>query len=435
MPKQMGNMQVFVKTYGCSSNTADSETLSGCLKAEGYKLTSSEANADIIIFNSCAVKGPTENRIINDLKHVPKTKKVIVVGCLPLISLERLLREVRFDGILGPAAAEKIVAVVKRIVAGENVVELQGALSAMPKLDLPRVQTNPIVSVVPVNFGCLGSCAFCCVTYARGHLRSYSIKEVVARVEADVAAGAKEFWITSQDTACYGRDIGTNLSELLKAVVAVDGNFRVRVGMMTPNLITPFLADLVASFKSEKVFKFVHLPVQSGDDDVLRRMRRFYTTSEFKETVAAFRKAFPEITISTDIIVGFPGETEEAFENTLRLIREVEPDIVNVSKFFARPKTAAWDMRSEAVDKLEIKRRSAKAAELVREVSFLRSQRWSGWKGEILVDEKGKFPGTWIGRNFAYKPVAVKSDEYLLGKTVSVKATKASATHLAGTLD
>jgi threonylcarbamoyladenosine tRNA methylthiotransferase CDKAL1 len=215
----------------------------------------------------------------------------------------------------------------------------------------------------------------------------------------------------------------------------VDGNFRVRVGMMTPNLITPFLANLVASFKSEKVFKFVHLPVQSGDDDVLRRMRRFYTASEFKQTVAAFRKDFPEITLSTDIIIGFPSETEEAFENTLKLIREVEPDIVNVSKFFARPKTAAWDMRTEAVDKLEIKRRSAKATELVKEVSFLRSQRWSGWKGEILVDERGKFPGTWIGRNFAYKPVAVKSDAYLLGKTVSVKATKAFATHLAGTLE
>ncbi len=434
MPKEMDNMQVFVKTYGCSANTADSEAIAGCLKAAGYTLADSESKADLVIFNSCAVKGPTEDRIIDDLKHVPKTKKIIVAGCLPLISLERLLREVHFDGVVGPAEGDKIVAVVKRVLAGENVVDLQGSLSAMPRLDLPRVQTNPVVSVVPVNFGCLGSCAFCCVTHARGHLRSYSINEVVERVESDVAAGVKEFWITSQDTACYGRDIGTNLAHLLKSVTVVGGDFWVRVGMMTPNVVTPFLADLVSAFGSGKVFKFVHLPVQSGDDEVLRRMRRFYTATEFKETVAAFRKAFAEITISTDVIVGFPGETSEAFENTLKLIREVEPDIVNVSKFFARPKTAAWEMRTDVVDKVEIKRRSSKSSEFVKEVSLLRSQRWVGWEGEILVDEKGKVAGTWVGRNFAYKPVAVKSDVDLLGKTVRVKVGKAFATHLEGSL-
>jgi len=435
MPKQMGNMQVFVKTYGCSANTADSETLAGGLKAAGYKLADSETNADLIIFNSCAVKGPTENRIIDDLKHVSKAKKVIVAGCLPLISLERLLREVRFDGVVGPAAGEKIVGVVERVLAGENVFELQGALAAMPKLDLPRVQTNPVASVIPINFGCLGSCTFCCVKHARGHLRSYGIREIVERVEADVEAGTKEFWVTSQDTACYGRDIGTNLAQLLNAVTEVEGDFRVRVGMMTPNLVTPFLSDLIAAFGSVKVFRFVHLPVQSGDNEVLRLMRRFYTASEFKETVAAFRNSFPEITVSTDVIVGFPGENVEAFENTLKLIREVEPDIVNVSKFFARPKTAAWEMRSEAVDKVEIKRRSVKVAELVKQVSLLRSQRWVGWEGEILIDEKGKVGGTWVGRNFAYKPVAVRSEADLLGKTVHVKVTKAFATHLVGTFE
>jgi MiaB/RimO family radical SAM methylthiotransferase len=266
-------------------------------------------------------------------------------------------------------------------------------------------------------------------------LRSYSIAEIAARVKADVAAGAKEIWVTSQDTACYGRDIGTNLSELLKTVVAVEGDFRVRVGMMTPNLVTPFLADLVEAFSSDKVFKFVHLPVQSGDDEVLRRMRRFYTAAQFKQIVAAFREVFPEITVSTDVIVGFPGETVEAFQNTLKLIREVQPDIVNVSKFFARPKTAVWEMRSEAVDREEIKRRSGKAAELVKEVSFVRSQRWVGWSGEILIDEKGKVAGTWVGRNFAYKPVAVKSPDDLLGKTVRVQVLKAFATHLTGSIE
>ena len=428
-------MQVFVRSFGCSANTADSEVLAGCLTAAGFTLADSEANADVIIYNSCAVKGPTENRIIHTLKRVPKNKKVIIAGCLPLISFERLIREVRFDAVVGPAVGEDIVDVVKRVLNGETVTKLQDALTAKPKLDLPRILTNPAISVVPVNYGCLGSCAFCCVVHARGHLRSYSLNEVVERFKRDVAAGAKEFWVTSQDTACYGRDIGTNLAALLRAVTAVEGDFRVRVGMMTPNLVTPFLNELIEAFKSEKVFKFVHLPVQSGDDEVLRRMRRFYGATEFKETVAAFRKAFPEVTVSTDVICGFPGETVEAFQNTLSLIREVQPDIVNVSKFFARPKTAAWEMRSEAVEKEEIKRRSTEAAKLAKQVSLERNQRWVGWIGEILVDEKGKVAGTWVGRNFAYKPVTVKSEETLLGKTLRVRVVKAFATHLAATIE
>jgi threonylcarbamoyladenosine tRNA methylthiotransferase CDKAL1 len=428
-------MQVFVRTFGCSANTADTEALAGCLTQAGFKLAQSEANAQVVIYNTCAVKGPTENRIINALKHIPKNKKVIVAGCLPVISLERLMRETRFDAVVGPAAGKSIVDVVQRVINGENVTQLENALTAKPPLELPRIQTNPVVSVVAVNYGCLGSCAFCCVVHARGHLRSYCITEVVNRVKHDVAAGALEIWITSQDTACYGREIGTNFAALLKAVTAVEGDFRVRVGMMTPNLITPFLGELIEAFGSEKVFKFVHLPVQSGDDEVLRRMRRFYTAKEFKETVAAFRKAFPEVTVSTDIIVGFPTETSEAFENTQKLILEVQPDVVNVSKFFARPKTEAWDMRSETVDKDEIKRRSAEAAKLANQVSLERNRRWLGWAGEILVDERGKVAGTWVGRNFAYKPIAVKSEAVLLGKTLRVKVSKVFATHLAAAIE
>jgi threonylcarbamoyladenosine tRNA methylthiotransferase CDKAL1 len=427
--------KVFVRSFGCSSNTADSEVLEGCLAQAGFVLADTEISADVVVFNSCAVKGPTENRIIEALKRVPKTKKVVVAGCLPLISYERLLREVRFDAVVGPALGKDIVEVVQRVLKGEAVVKLDNSLTTMPKLDLPRIQTNPVISIVPINYGCLGSCAYCCVVHARGHLRSYKISEVFARVKHDVGTGIREVWLTSQDTGCYGREIGTNLAALLKTVSEVEGDFRVRIGMMTPNLVVPFLDELVEAFRSEKVFKFVHLPVQSGDDKVLLRMRRFYTAEEFKKTVAAFRAAFPQITLSTDVIVGFPGETGEAFENTQRLVREVQPDIVNVSKFFARPKTAAWDMRDTVIEKEEIKRRSAEAAKLARQVALEKSQRWLGWSGEILVDEKGKVAGSWMGRNFAYKVVAVKSAENLLGKMVQVKVVKAFSTHLIGVIE
>jgi MiaB-like tRNA modifying enzyme len=426
-------MRILVKSYGCSTNLADGEVLAGCLSLAGFDLAQSIPEADVVVYNCCAVKGPTENRMIELLKRVPAEKKVVVAGCLPLTSFDRLQRDVRFDAVVGPAAGSGIVDVVRRVVAGDRVIALEGALCAKPVLSLPRLTKNPVVSLVPVGYGCLGSCAYCCVVFARGRLRSYSIEEIVEKVKCDLASGAKEVWLTSQDMACYGRDLGTTLAALLKSVYAVKGNFRVRVGMMTPNFALGMLDELVEAFRSVKVFKFVHLPVQSGDDRVLKRMRRSYTVQDFKKVVSAFRAAFPGVTLATDVICGFPGETKKPFENTLRLVSEVKPDIVNVSKFFGRPGTAAAKM-SNVVEQAEIKRRSTEAAKLAKQISLDRNQRWTGWKGEILIDEKGKVPGSWIGRNFAYKPVTVKSTSNLLGETLNVKVVNAFPTYLEGKL-
>jgi MiaB-like tRNA modifying enzyme len=426
-------LQVFLKSFGCSTNMADGEFLAGCLAQAGFQLAASEAEANVLIYNTCAVKGPTENRIIDVLKRAPKGKKLIVAGCLPLISFERLLREVRFDGAVGPSVGKEIADVVTRVAAGEKVFHLDGS-NAKPKLDLPRIKANPVVSVVPINYGCLGSCAYCCVVFARGHLRSCSVKEVADRVQRDVADGAREVWVTSQDTACYGRDLHSSLAELLQALDGLSGDFKVRVGMMTPNMVTDVQDRLIDAFKSDKVFKFLHLPVQSGDDETLKCMRRFYTTAEFKGIVDSFRTQFPELTLATDVIVGFPGETAQAFEKTLKLLEEVKPDVTNVSKFFARPKTAAAQMQDGLVAQEDIKRRSTCAAELSKRISLDRNLRWVGWVGEVLVDEKGKVEGSWVGRNFAYKPVAVKSPENLLGKTVRVKVVEASITYLKGVI-
>jgi MiaB-like tRNA modifying enzyme len=412
---------------------ADGEVLAGCLAKAGFRLATSEAAANVSIYNTCAVKGPTENRIVNAMKRAPKGNKLVIAGCLPMISFERLLREVRFDAVVGPAIGEGIVNIVARVLAGERVVDLTG-LNAKPKLDLPRNKSNPVVSVVPVNYGCLGSCAYCCVVFARGHLRSYGTKEISERVENDLAAGTKEFWITSQDMACYGRDLGNNLAMLLEALGDLAGDFKVRVGMMTPNMVSDIQNQLIRAFRSDKVFKFLHLPVQSGDDETLWRMHRFYTTEEFKGIVNAFRAEFSDLTLATDVIVGFPGESAEAFENTLKLLEQVKPDVVNVSKFFARPKTEAAQMQNGLVEIDEIKRRSNVAAQLAKRISLERNKHWVDWVGEILVDEKGKVEGSWVGRNFAYKPIVVRSSGDLLGKTVMVKVLEASASCLKGAI-
>jgi MiaB-like tRNA modifying enzyme len=429
----METARVYLKSFGCSTNLADGEVMAGCLASAGFKLVNSVADAEVVVYNTCAVKGPTENRMIDLLKKVPRGKKLLVVGCLPLINFDRLSREVQFDGVAGPALGEKIVDIANAVLRGEKVLALENAEKAKPSLSLPRIHVNPVVGIIPISYGCLGSCAYCCVVFARGRLRSYSIKEIVEKIKADLAEGVREFWLTSQDTACYGRDIGTNLAELIMAVCAVEGNFKIRVGMMTPNRALDILEGLIEAYRDGKVFKFVHLPVQSGDDKILERMRRFYTVADFKKIVEAFREAFLKIAIATDVICGFPGEDEKAFEKTLKLIEEVKPDIVNTSKFFARPRTPAANM-PDLVQLPEIKRRSAALSSLAYKIALERNREWIGWEGEVLIDEAGKVAGSWMGRNFAYKPIVVKSGQNLLGKVVHVRIYDASATHLEGAL-
>ncbi len=430
----MTPLRIHIKSYGCSTNLADGEVLAGCLSEAGYELTDSTEEADVVVVNCCSVKGPTENRMIDLIKRVPQDKKVVVAGCLPLTSFGRLQRDSRFDGVVGPAAGAGIVDVVERVLAGEKVVALDNALRAKPSFGLPRLPRNRVVSLVPVSYGCLGACAYCCVVFARGRLRSHGLEEIVDRIKCDLSLGVKEFWLTSQDMGCYGRDFGMNLAALLRAVSSVPWDFRVRVGMMTPNFVLDMLPELVGAFDDAKVFKFLHLPVQSGDDGVLQGMKRCYTVKDFEAIVDAFRARFPNVTLATDVIVGFPGESKQAFERTLDLIRRVKPDIVNVSKFFARPGTAAASMMEGVVAAAEIKRRSASAARLVRQLSLERNQRWVDWSGEILVDEKGKRDGWWVGRNFAYKPVVVKSRENLFGRVLKAKTVNAFNTHLEATV-
>jgi MiaB/RimO family radical SAM methylthiotransferase len=250
----------------------------------------------------------------------------------------------------------------------------------------------------------------------------------------DYAAGAREFWVTSQDTAAYGREIGVDLAELLHNLGGLAGEFWVRVGMMTPNLVTDMQNRLIDAYASPKIFKFLHLPVQSGDDTVLAGMRRFYTVAEFLGIAQAFRARFPDLTLATDVIVGYPGETQEAFQNTLRLLEKVKPDVTNVSKFFARPKTLAAKLHDGIVEKEEIKRRSVMASELAKRLSAEQNRRWVGWSGVVLVDEAGKREGSWVGRNFAYKPIVVQSQDNLLGKTLQVTVVEALGTYLKGNI-
>lgn len=418
--------RVYVKSFGCPTNIANGECIVGCLSQVGYEIIENVEAADILIYNTCAVKSPTENRIIDILRRVSEDKRLIITGCLPLINFERLKAQVKFDGILGPAPGSGIVESVNKVSQGQNVVKLKN--NSKPSLDLPKTPVNETVGIVPINYGCSGACSYCCVLFARGHLRSYAPSEIVERVQRDLASGVNEIWLTSQDTACYGKDLATSLADLLSKVCKIKEKFLVRVGMMTPNCALELLDGLIKAYRNKKIFKFLHLPVQSGDDEVLRLMNRFYSAGDFKKVVYTFRKEFPKITVVTDVICGFPGESQDAFEHTVKLVEEVQPDIVNISKFFPRPRTPAAKMKQLPPEKVKV--RSRRMAEVARKVSFEKNEAWRGWEGEILIDEKGKKPASWVGRNFAYKPVVVRCNEFLLGRFVNVRVVKVFPTYL-----
>ncbi|NIR87589.1 tRNA (N(6)-L-threonylcarbamoyladenosine(37)-C(2))-methylthiotransferase [Candidatus Bathyarchaeota archaeon] len=419
--------RVYVRSFGCPTNLADGELMAGCLSEAGFDIVERVEDADVLIYNTCAVKTPTEDRMMHILRKAPRGKRLIVTGCLPLINFERVKAKVRFDAVLGPAPGSKIVEAVHKVGRGKRFVALEK--NSKPSLGLPKIPVNRIVGVVPINYGCLGSCSYCCVLFARGRLRSYPIDELVERVKRDLASGVKEVWLTSQDTACYGKDISVSLADLLRKVCRVEGEFFVRVGMMTPNYALEILDDLIQAYRDEKVFKFLHLPVQSGDDEVLRLMNRHYSVDDFRRIVNSFRQEIPEITLATDVICGFPGESGEAFERTVEFIKEVQPDVVNISKFFPRPGTPAGKMKA-FVDPREVKGRSRRLAELSRRVSLERNRAWIGWEGSILVDEAGKRASSWVGRNSAYKPVVVKTDDFLLGSLLVVQVVRVFPTYL-----
>jgi len=419
---------VYVESYGCSANRFDLEIMLAKLIGAGYKAIHNTELADIILINTCAVKKPTEDRILQRLRVLSLLNKPLIVsGCLPKIDLKAIRKSASsFSAALDPHSVDRIL---EAVIAAQNGERNRLFFSEKPgaKLLQPKIRLNKLVEIVQISEGCAGACSFCCVRFARGRLFSYPKELIVRRINEAVLEGAREIWVTSQDSGAYGLDIGTNLVELLEDCCEIEGDFLIRVGMMNPNHVSAISKRLARVYKESRIFKFLHLPVQSGDDEVLEWMNRSYSVKDFERIVSTFRKEMPEITLSTDIICGFPGETEAAFEKTIELVRKVKPDIVNVSRFFPRPHTPAENMKQFSVE--EVKSRSRHLSGIARQISLERNKSWLDWKGRILVDEKGK-DETWVGRNFAYKPIVVKSWEYLIGRFVSVRVIGAFPTYL-----
>ena len=404
--------KVLFKTYGCTLNYSDTEVMKGLLQKAGFREAADQAGADLIIFNTCTVKDPAEKKFLYELS---KTKKpVVIAGCVPQAGIERFNNY----SVIGVRQLHKIVEVVEETLKG-NVVHLID-LQRNKRLNLPKIRRNKLIEIIPTCNGCLGECAYCKTRLARGELCSYSPREIKKQFEDAVNEGIKEIWITSQDNGAYGKDIRTSLAELMKQLLETKGNYKIRIGMINPNFFMEDFDALIKNFKNDKVFKFVHLPAQAGNDRILSLMKRRYTRAEYIELIDRIMKEIPDITISTDIICGFPGETEKEFRESIELIKRTKHGVLNISKFYARPGTSAASMKQ--LDTKIIKRRSKELKMVYNQLALRQNQRWVGWTGEIYIDEKGK-NNTFIGRNFAYKPVIVKNKKNcdLFGKTVKIK--------------
>jgi threonylcarbamoyladenosine tRNA methylthiotransferase CDKAL1 len=421
--------KVWIEAYGCSASMADSEMIGGILKEAGYEIATKRSESALNLIVTCSVKDTTEHKMMSRIRTMVKSgKPLVVAGCLPKADKAKIESASSSASLIGPNSIDKAPDAVRSALSGDRLVALKD--SQLDKVNIPRVRLNPVISIVEIANGCMSECTFCQTKIAKGWLRSYRIGDIVRQIKSDIKSGCKEVWLSSTDNGCYGRDIDSNLVDLLQACCSIEGNFKIRVGMMNPMYLPAILDRMVRLFcENDKLFKFLHIPVQSGSNRVLRKMKRGHTSKTFIDIVQAFRDRIPEMTISTDIIVGFPSETEDDFKQTIDLLERSEPDTVNISRYAARPKTEASGWKEMKVSSQVSKERSEYLHTLTRRIAKKRNSLWREWQGEIVIDETGK---VMQGRNYAYKPVVISSStssstaniadrQILLGDMVNVK--------------
>ncbi|MBD3202808.1 tRNA (N(6)-L-threonylcarbamoyladenosine(37)-C(2))-methylthiotransferase [Candidatus Woesearchaeota archaeon] len=405
--------RVYIKTFGCTLNRADSEIMAGLLKASGrYEIVESRKDADLVIINSCTVKKKAETKFFRYLRKTKKPK--IAAGCVVQAALDKnLFSDV---SVIGTEQIEMIIKAADKTLKGEVVNFLEP--KNLKKLEFPHLKKKKVIEIVPVSSGCIGSCAYCKVKYARGDLNSFPVDSIKKRVEQGLDNGAKEIWLTSQDMGCYGFDTASSLHELLNEIFTIKGDYRIRIGMGNPNHILKYLDELISVYQDKRVFKFLHIPVQAGNDRILKKMNRKYSVSEFEYLVNKLKKNISGITIATDIICGFPSETKDEFFDSVELIKKVKPDVLNISRFWPRPGTKAAKMKNQIHGNLT-KKRSTFLTNVFHGISQKNNKKWLGWQGKVLIDEYGK-DNTFVARNDYYKPVILKG-ELNLGEFVDVK--------------
>ncbi|XP_019496045.1 PREDICTED: threonylcarbamoyladenosine tRNA methylthiotransferase isoform X4 [Hipposideros armiger] len=395
-----GIQKIWIRTWGCSHNNSDGEYMAGQLAAYGYKITvrlvsctdpvvpvqasqaaltrdpapslplspstfvseepsmvgegaaggeENASDADLWLLNSCTVKNPAEDHFRNSIKKAQEeNKKLVLAGCVP----QAQPRQDYLKGlsVLGVQQIDRVVEVVEETIKGHSVRLLgqkkdNGKRLGGARLDLPKIRKNPLIEIISINTGCLNACTYCKTKHARGNLASYPIDQLVDRAKQSFQEGVCEIWLTSEDTGAYGRDIGTDLPALLwKLVEVIPEGAMLRLGMTNPPYILEHLEEMAKILNHPRVYAFLHIPVQSASDSVLMEMKREYCVADFKRVVDFLKEKVPGITIATDIICGFPGETDHDFQETVKLVEEYKFPSLFINQFYPRPGTPAAKM-------------------------------------------------------------------------------------------
>jgi threonylcarbamoyladenosine tRNA methylthiotransferase CDKAL1 len=417
-----------VRSFGCSSNFSEGENMKGVLAQNNFGLAADLSQKDGLVLNVCTVKG--DNGPIKEIREALKVNPeldIVVGGCVTPTLAKTIENEFPKVSVTNTHHMDNVDKILQKTMAGERVIET--SKRTIKRVGLPRIRQNKAVGIVTVCNGCLDRCAFCSTVQVKGKLDSYSIESIFAEVEYLVEDGCKEIWLTGQDAACYGFDIDTNLAKLVNELVRIPGDFRIRLGMGNPRHLVSYIDELVEVMKHPKVFKFLHLPVQAGSDSVLEGMKRQHRVAEYNLLVDKLRQNFDRFTLSTDIIVGYPNETEEDFVATLDLLKESKPTVCNRTRFVPRPGTVAAAMQD--LHGSIKKDRSRRLTEVFKEIAFEENKEWFGWEGHIFIDEFGKKEGSSIGRNDWYKPVVVEGT-HAFGTKLKVKIVKTDTFSLIG---
>lgn len=399
--------RVYVETYGCALNAADTGVMLSVLAGRGYRVVDRPEEADVYIINTCTVRLETEERMrrrIRSLWELARRRgaRLVVAGCMATAQPFTVKR-------IAPGAVLVSTLNVHRVdEAVERGVDLLGE-PPVPKtrfLPDPGVVARGRVAEVPVADGCLGDCSFCLTKLARRRVLSRRMEDVVRLVEALARRGVVEVRLTGQDVAVYGVDIYGRraLPELLERIAEIPGGFMVRVGMMSPDQVEPILDEFLEAMRRPRFFKFFHLPVQSGDDRVLRIMKRRYTVDEYRALVREIRGKIPGAMIATDIIVGHPGEDEEAFENTVRLVEELRFERVHLAQYTPRPRTVAAGL-PQVPDPVK-KERSKRLMSVVMRIGMEEHARYVGSRARALIVSPGERGGL-DAKLYNYMPVVL----------------------------
>jgi tRNA-2-methylthio-N6-dimethylallyladenosine synthase len=419
-------------TIGCQMNAADSRRAAESLERLGYRWTKRADAADLIVLNTCVVRQSAEDKVLGRLSSLKPLKKkhpeavIAVMGCLvdDVPALKQTFPYV--DAFFKPSDVEGLVEFIESRHPASN---FQPPTSHL-QLPIPNIQ-YPVSRYVPIIEGCDHFCTYCIVRLRRGRERSRPVDEIVEEAECLAKRGAREVTLLGQNVDAYGHDLPgqPDLADVLEAVHSIEDLWRIRFLTSHPADMKTRIIDAVASLP--KVCEHIEIPVQSGDDAVLKRMVRGYTVGQYRGLVAKIRERIPGVSLATDVIVGFPGETEEQFQNTCRLLEETRFDVVHVAAYSPRPGTAASRLPDD-VPQEEKEHRRKVIEELQEEIAGEINQKLLGETVEVLVEEKHK--GKWKGRTRTHKLVFFKDDGDWRGKLAQVKITWAGPWSMQGEL-